>query len=83
MINLKLSQGVIIITIDEFFITKSKFSNCGLMISNTPMNPNIIADIRYIPILFFKIIRDNIVIKIGLTKNKALASAMGIFASAK
>jgi hypothetical protein len=53
------------------------------MISNTPMNPNIIADIRYIPILFFKIIRDNIVIKIGLTKNKALASAMGIFASAK
>ena len=51
----------------------------GLIISKVPMQQITIAKILWNPIGFFSIKTERIVTIIGFVKNKALASAKGIF----
>ena len=51
----------------------------GLMISKVPMQQIIIAKILWYPIGFLSTKTERIVTIIGFVKNKALASANGIF----
>ena len=50
----------------------------GLTMSKVPIRPNNIAPRRCIPIEFFSIRTEKIVMKTGLMKNKLFASAKGI-----
>ena len=54
------------------------FVKSGLIINNVPEKPTMILKILFIPISFFKIKQEKIVIKKGLTKNKLVASARPI-----